>query len=210
MLWCVHAALALSLVAAPGGRCASTAACLQAIEAAQRDTRTLTADFVQVKHVSLLDEPLVSTGRFTFKRPDKILLKIEKPQPATVLINGSKVEIPGVPASERQAVAMAPIATMLAQLGAIFSGSTQSLQEGFETTARPADQDASTILVTLVPRRPAWKQLFHKIDLSFGGPQLMVQQIGLEDSFGDHLEITMHNVQRNIELPDSMFSISEG
>src|SRR3989442_114899 len=82
----------LSIVLAARGAayaaCTSTDSCLQVIEAAQRDTRTMSADFVQLKHVSLLNEPLESTGHLVFKRPDQILLKIDTPQPATIVVSG--------------------------------------------------------------------------------------------------------------------------
>ena len=133
--------------------CTSTADCLQAIEQAQQNTRTVVAEFVQVKHVSLLDEPLVSRGRFAFKRPDRVRLSIATPQPATVVINGRDVHIPGITERDRAAFAMTPMAALFTQLGAIFAGSMQTLQESFQVSARAAD---SGIEMRLQPRQAAW------------------------------------------------------
>lgn len=174
--------------------CASTESCLQAIETAQRATHRISAEFVQVKHLSLLDEPLTSTGRFTFIRPDHITLQIEQPQAATIIIDGQHVQIPDLPERERPAVAMAPIAAMFTQLGAIFSGSTQALRDGFDVTAMQHD---AAIDVHLVPRAESWKRLFRVIDIRFAEPDLVAQTITLEDGFGDRLEITLRNVQRD-------------
>jgi len=184
--------------------CQSTAACLQAIATAQQGTRTVSAEFVQVKHVTLLDEPLVSTGHFLFKRPDRIVLQVETPLAATVVIKGRDVHIPNLPERDRQAMAMAPVATMFTQLGAIFTGSVQGLEDGFEVTARP---DNTGIDVTLRPRQAAWQRMYRSIELRFAGPDLTTQQIRLEDALGDHLEITMRNVQRNIDVPDTLFDV---
>lgn len=184
--------------------CASTEACLQAIATAQQGTRTVSAEFVQVKHVTLLDEPLVSSGHFLFKRPDRILLQIETPLAATVVIKGRDVHIPNLPERDRQAMAMAPVATMFTQLGAIFTGAVEGLQDSFEVTARPDD---TGIAVTLRPRRPDWQRMYRSIELRFAGPELSTQQIRLEDALGDHLDITMRNVRRNVELPDTMFDV---
>src|SRR5262245_636016 len=96
--------------------CMSTEDCLRVIEQAQHGTQTVSAEFVQVKHVTLLDEPLVSTGRFVFKRPDRVLLRVETPQAATVAINGRDVRIPNLPERDRQALAMTPVAAMFTQL----------------------------------------------------------------------------------------------
>jgi outer membrane lipoprotein-sorting protein len=196
----VGAVWGLLLIARPvvaAAPCTSTETCLHAIEAAQRATRSITADFVQVKHLSLLDEPLTSTGHFSFTRPDHVELQIQQPQPATIIINGQDVQIPNLPERDRQAVAMAPIAAMFTQLGAIFTGSTQTLQAGFEVTAQSADQGDGSIHVHLVPRVDSWKRMFRAIDIRFGGTELVAQEIRIEDGFGDRLEITLQNIRRN-------------
>jgi len=187
-------------------RCASTETCLQAIERAQLDTRTITAEFVQVKHLSLLDEPLVSSGRFVFKRPDRMVLNIEQPQRTSVVIKGQDVQIPNLPEHERQALGMAPIAAMFTQLGAIFTGSMSVLRQGFDVAAHEED---ATIRVYLVPRQAAWKQMFQTIDICFGGPDLLAQEVRLVDALGDSLEITLRSVQRNVDVPDSTFDLGK-
>ena len=198
-------AFAVVLLASPSrasAQCTSTETCLRAIEAAQQQTHTITADFVQVKHVSLLDEPLVSSGRFVFKRPDRIRLQIEQPQPAIVIINGSDVQIPNLPERDRQALAMAPTTALFTQLGAIFTGSTHALQDGFDVTAT---QDGAAIQVKLVPRLASWQRMFRTIEIRFAGADLMAEAIRLEDGFGDRLDITLRNVQRNTDVPDALF-----
>ena len=207
-LFCVLASLAVGLFSGQArgvARCASTEACLRLIQQAQQDTRTMAAEFVQVKHVSLLDEPLVSTGRVIFRRPDRMLLKIEQPQPLTVTIQGRDVQIPNLPERERQALGMAPMAAMFTQLNAIFTGSMQALEQEFEVVA--AEEDLA-IQVDLVPRQAAWKRMFRSIHLRFAGPELAAQKIRLDDALGDSLEITLRDVQRNIDIPDSMFDLA--
>lgn len=197
--------VAFPLLSETSAQCTSTETCLRAIATAQRETRTLTADFVQTKHLSLLEEPLESRGRFLFKRPDRIRLEITQPQPATVIVSGHDVHIPNLPESDRQAIAMAPVAAMFTQLGAIFTGSTEQLRDAFEVTAAPAEQDRGAIEVKLLPRLAAWQQLFRTIEVRFGGEYLMVQEIRLADALGDRLEVTLHNAKRNSDLPDALF-----
>ena len=99
---------------------------------------------------------------------------------------------------------MAPVATMFTQLGAIFTGAVQGLQDSFEVNAH---SDDGGIAVKLRPRQAAWQRLYRSIELQFAGPELATQHIGLEDGLGDHLEITMRNVQRNVAIPDAMFDV---
>ncbi len=196
-------ALALARIGAAEAACDSTDACLKAIEAAQADTRTVSARFTQTKHLSLLDEPLVSTGRFVFKRPDRMRLEIDSPRPATILINGRDISIPGISERDKQHLAMTPMAAMFAELGAMFSGSAASLSRHFQVDATPVD---GAIEVTLTPTLPAWQRLFRTIQLRFAGPDLVISAMRLDDALGDRLDIVMSDVQRNQDVPDSTFA----
>src|SRR6185369_9494720 len=120
----------------------------QEIDAAQGNTQTLRARFTQTKHLALLDEPLVSTGRFAFKRPDRMRLEIESPRPATIVINGRQVSIPGLSEGDQKQLAMTPMTAMFTELGAMFGGSAAALQHHFQVSAKPVD---GAIEVTLVP-----------------------------------------------------------
>lgn len=202
----VALALLSAAIAAGVPPCGSTRECLAAIEAAQSGTRTISARFVQVKHVSLLDEPLTSRGRFFFRRPDRIRLEIEEPVRTAIVIDGAEIHIPDLPESERKAMSMAPMAAMFTQLGALFTGSTAALEDGFEVKATGAGDG---IDVVLLPRLESWRRLFRRIELRFAGAPLMTREVRLEDAFGDRLEVKMEDVERNPDLPETLFAAPE-
>jgi outer membrane lipoprotein-sorting protein len=197
----------LLLTRAPGAPCTSTASCLAEVERAQRDTRALTADFTQVKHLSLLGEPLVSRGRLSFRRPDRMRLEIAEPVQATVVVNGRDVRLPGLSEQDAQALATAPVGAIFSQLGALFVGDTASLHEGFEVVAAPAGEG---VTVTLVPRLESWRRIFQRLELRFEGAEMLVREIRIEDALGDRLEITLEHVQRNVDLPEALFEPPPG
>ncbi len=189
--------------AAAGAPCASTDACLDVLRTAQASTTTIDARFVQTKHVSLLDEPLVSTGRFRFRRPDHVRLDIEAPHPSTILIAGRAVTIPGLPATEQHALAGSPMAAMFTELGALFAGTIERAPAHFTVAARG---EGDAIVVTLTPTVADYQRLFSTIELRFAGPQTMVQSMRLDDALGDRLDVELRDVRRNVELPDAMFA----
>jgi len=200
----VTAALVVALrSAAPATVCDSTATCLQALQAAQESTRTVDARFVQTKYLSLLDEPLVSTGRFRFRRPDHVRLDVETPQPTTILIAGRSVAIPGLTESERQAVAESPMAAMFTELGALFAGSLDRAPAHFAIEARGV---GDAVELTLTPTAPDYQRLFRAIGLRFAGPAMTVQSMRLDEALGDRLEVELRDVRRNVELPDVLFA----
>ena len=184
--------------------CDSTDSCLRAVEAAQKDTRSISARFTQTKHLSLLDEPLVSAGRFVFQSPDHMRLEIESPRRATILIKGRDISIPGIAESDKQQLSMTPMAAMFSELGAMFSGSPAQLRQHFQVTAVPVDNG---IEVTLTPTVPEWQKLFRTIRLRFAGPDLLMSTMHLDDALGDQLDIVMSDVQRNQTLPADAFDL---
>lgn len=202
-------ALVVSLAAsiAAAATCNTTAECLAEIEKAQRQTKSMTASFVQVKHLELLDEPLTSRGVISFRRPDRMRLEIVDPIATTVLIKGREIHIPGLSEKDKQAMAMAPASAMFMQLGAVFTGDTASLNEGFEVEARPTAADG--IEVTLVPKVEAWRKVFRRMQIEFAGADRSARQIRLDDALGDRLEVSLENVKLNPDLPDSLFESGE-
>jgi len=184
------------------GRCTSTLTCLRALEQAQRETRTISARFVQTKRLGLLDEDLVSTGSFVFKQPDHVLWKVEEPQPMAVLITGQDVRIPGLTEQDRRAMAMGPIPAMFRQLGGILAGSVETVKQDFDMTAH---EEGKSIRVKMVPREPQARRVFRELHISFSGEHLLVQEIRLENALGDSLDISFSEVRRNGDIPDSTF-----
>jgi len=198
-------ALGALLFAAPAAAapCDTSDACLEVLAAAQTATRTVDARFVQTKHVSLLDAPLISTGRFRFRRPDHVRLDVESPQPTTILIAGRTVTIPGLAASEQQALAGSPMTTMFTELGALFAGQLDRAPAHFAVMARGS---GDAIDVTLTPTAPDFQRLFRSIALRFAGPQTVIQSMRLDDALGDRLDVELRDVRTNVELPDAVFA----
>lgn len=191
------------LLAAPArAACWSTGECLRRIEAAQLELQSLRARFVQTKRLSLLDEPLESTGWFLFKRPDRVRWETETPERMTVVISGRQVYVPNLPENEWQALATVPFTTMLSRLGALFTGELKALEQSFEITAGDGD---SAIRVQLVPRDEAWQQSLRRIDLTFAGPEVIISSIRLQNALGDSVEVRLEEVVRNVDVPDSLF-----
>lgn len=197
------AALLLLAVPAAATPCATSEACLRALAAAQAETRTLDARFTQTKHVALLDAPLVSTGRFRFRAPDHVRLDVEAPQPATILIAGRAVHIPGLPAGEQRALAASPMAALFTELGALMAGDLAAPPPGLRVAAQGV---ADGIAVTLTPTTTDGRRVFETMTLRFAGTPPAIRTLRLDDALGDHLEVELRDVQRNVELPDAVFA----
>jgi len=60
---------------------------IKRVQAQQKNTKTIEADFRQEKILALLAKPEVSSGRFVFSKPDKVLWMYDAPKRVEMLIS---------------------------------------------------------------------------------------------------------------------------
>jgi hypothetical protein len=207
MRWLIGLATALLATGAPRAwaACDDTDACLRAVERSQRSTRALSARFRQTKHLSLLAEPLVSTGRFAFRQPDQILWQLDEPR-LTVRIDRQGIHLPDLPDAAAEVAAVTPFSNVLRELSGVFTGSLSAVRTSFEVRA---EGDATAIRVHLVPRSAQWQRMVRSIDVSFAQPDLVVQAMRLDESLGDHLEIVFSDIHRNDTVAEAAIGAGE-
>jgi outer membrane lipoprotein-sorting protein len=197
--------LLLALASDACAACATTAECVTAIQSAYRDLATFSAKVTQTKRLSLLDEPLVSTGRLAFKKPDRLLLEMDSPRPLKVVVNGTRIWIPGLDAEAQKALASAPT-VMLNRLQAIFAGDLAALEQSFDVRA---SEDDAGIAVALQARDERMFNTVQTMDLRFARPDLLLHEIRIRNALGDTLDIVLGDIQKNPVLPESSFAIDD-
>lgn len=173
--------------------CTSPRACLEQIAAAQRRVRSVSARFVQTKHVSLLAEPIETTGQFVFRHPDNIVWKVDEP-PFEINLQGGKLQLPpGEEASLR--ATMPSMSGMFAGMSAMFTGDAEKVLSAFDVDAR---HDGNDIVIDLKPKGGGERRIIAALRLKFGEPSLELREIHIEEAVGDSLDIVFHDTQRTL------------
>ena len=62
------------------------------IAAGASTVQTLSSDFSQERHLSMLKEPLISSGKFAYEKPDRLYWEILKPSPLGFVVQGDKAK----------------------------------------------------------------------------------------------------------------------
>jgi outer membrane lipoprotein-sorting protein len=175
--------------AIPAAGCGSPQQCFARMAEAQRGVARIRAGFRQTKHVALLAEPLVSTGRFSFERPDHVRWEMVTPEPLVVEISGSSLRAgpPGAVAD----VDAGPAVGLFRDLGGLFSGaSAYAGEERF--TLGPGDSGPWSFVLT--PRDPSVARVIRAIDIELdpatGGPR----RVAITERGGDRTEIELLDV----------------
>jgi outer membrane lipoprotein-sorting protein len=157
--------------------------------AAQRDVATIGARFRQTKYVAMLEEPLVSEGRFTFQRPDQVRWEMITPELLVVDISGS--ELRAGPPGEVAKVDAGPAVALFRDLAGIFTGAGDYAGNQRFTLGPGASGGDSFILT---PRDPSVGRVIASIEIELdpgsGGPRRVV----IAEAGGDRTEITLFDV----------------
>ncbi|MDZ7699017.1 MAG: outer membrane lipoprotein carrier protein LolA [Deltaproteobacteria bacterium] len=179
---------------------------LAEFKAAAQKIHTLSADFIQEKHLKILSTPLLSHGVFYYEAPDHLRWEYLKPVKSLLLMNGSRVsryiwtedgfvENSGLGVSGMQGV-----------FGEIHSwmkgdfGHDPAFQVVFEEPGR----------ILLVPREKALHRLISKIVLLLSDQPGVIQSVTVYEGEDAFTRIVFKHIKVNAPLAASAFDVPNG
>jgi outer membrane lipoprotein carrier protein len=197
--------VALLLCATPAAAAAPDQALLDRIDAAAKQTRTLSAEFTQKNRMKLFRKELQQKGRLFFQAPRQIRWEYTAPDPSVLLLDGQTATL-RAPGSEAQVFDLDKDATLRAVFDQLLTfvggGSISAAQAAY---ALEAEGDTKHPRLVLVPRPDgAVAKAFARIELSFD-EQTQVRAIRLIEKNGDEKNIAFTKIERNRALPATAF-----
>lgn len=178
---------------------------LAELNSAASAMRTMQCDFVQTKYLSLLSDKMVSEGRMSYQRPDKLRWEYVKPYSYLSVFNGTKVYVGN---EQRRDVIDTNSNKIFKEVARIMmntvTGKALSSPADFTTTV---SETPSAWEVTLVPRKKELRGMFTKIELTFDRSKRMISEIKLYEKNGDHTDISLRNIIVDKAVDESLFTI---
>ncbi len=197
MLICASAAFAQS---------AADAKVIQQINAVASKMRTMQCDFVQTKHIKMLNDKMVSHGKMYYQQSDKLRWEYTSPYTYTFVLNGSKVLLSK---GKRNDVINVNQSKFFKEIARIMMnsvvGKCLSDKKDFRTSIATTN---SEWIATLVPQRKEMKQMFQRIVLHFNKSRKMVSTVELVEKKGDRTVIQLTNVKTNSSINARVFSVN--
>ena len=197
MLVCASAAFAQS---------AADAKVIQQINAVASRMRTMQCDFVQTKHMKMLNDKMVSRGKMYYQQSDKLRWEYTSPYTYTFVLNGSRVLLSK---GKRNDVINVNQSKFFKEIARIMMnsvvGKCLSDKKDFRTSIATTN---SEWIATLVPQRKEMKQMFQKIVLHFNKSRKMVSMVELVEKKGDRTVIQLTNVKTNSPINAKVFSVN--
>ena len=175
------------------------------INAAAAKLRTMQCDFVQTKHMRMLNDKMVSRGRMYYVQPNKLRWEYTSPYTYTFVLNNSQVMMSR---GKKNQVIDVNQSKVFKEITRIMMNSVvgKCLNDGkdFKTTIAGTSTEW---IATLVPLKKNMKQMFQTIKIHFNKRRSMVSVVALLEKNGDRTVIELRNVRSNQSINGNLFTI---
>ncbi|HXU00140.1 MAG TPA: outer membrane lipoprotein carrier protein LolA [Polyangia bacterium] len=157
----------------------------------------LYARFREEKHITLLQQPLVSEGSLYFTPPARFARWTEKPIKSTMIIDGNQLQFGSADGQESMNLGTNPVARLFADAFVmLLSGNRAGLEKIFkmQLSPKPGGSTGEWKLV-LTPRVAPMDKLIK--DLELRGRGLNLNELDVRESSGDWTRTSFSDVDLN-------------
>lgn len=182
------AALAVMLALSPTGPAWAAEWGVADLMASLAEVRSDKARFVEKGFVSLLKEPVESSGTLSYERPDKVEKRTEKPRPESLRVEGDKLTLTQADGTVRSVSlsSMPEIEAYVESIRATLAGDLPALRH-FYNVALEGVRDGWTLQLT--PLGPDVREMVRLIVIS--GHQNRIGEVAIYQADGDRSVMTI-------------------
>ena len=184
---------------------ANTDAFRQEFAKASQATNSIQCDFVQDKNLSMLSDKIVSTGKFWFKRENKVRMEYQKPTYYLLVINGNMIKTKD---SQKENKVSSKSNKMFEQVNKMMIDCVQGTILSNSSFTAHVYENTSSYLVELLPVTKSLQGIFKSINLVIDKKDYSASKMEMWEQSGDNTIITFTHKQMNINIPDDVFSIN--
>lgn len=165
---------------------------------------TIKSDFVQEKHLSFMDDSIVSKGIFRYKKENKIRLEYKNPFNYLMVLNNGKIYIKeGSKTSKfdtRSNKMFKQINDMLMNtMNGNLLKSNEYLIAYFES--------GTEYMIELTPKDKSVQEMIQKLKIYIDKKRMSVDKVRIMEKSGDYTLMSFVNVQQNSEVKDEEFVV---
>ncbi len=165
---------------------------------------TITSEFQQEKQLIALTETIHSSGKFWFRRENKVRINYEKPFVYQMVINGDRISIRD---DEKVNQMNVKSSKLFQQVNRIMLDCVRgSVLDSRDFTATVFENDTQYKIV-LNPQGKALRDFFQSINLIIDKKTYSVATIEMNEAGGDKTVMTFTNKVLNTPVDDAVFSM---
>ena len=166
--------------------------------------QSITSDFVQQKELLALTETITSSGKFWFKRSNRVRIDYTKPFTYRMVMNGDKMLVKD---DQKESRINVKSNKLFQQVNKIMIDCVQgTILDSKDFTTRVFEND-KTYLLEIKPVSKTLKEFFQTIVLSVEKKDYSVKSIDMNEPSGDKTTITFSNKVLNAQVADEVFAL---
>ena len=175
---------------------------VQSSEQAPVLLQSIQADFTQEKHLKILSQPIISTGRFTFQRPQSLRWEYISPIRSILLMHGGEVK----KIVERDGRLVEDQGMQFGSMQVVLTEISNWLDGRFteNNMFQVARSSAQTILLT--PKNQDLAGVISRIELTLADQQGNLDSITIFEGPDSYTKMRFSNRVLNRDVPISVFT----
>jgi outer membrane lipoprotein-sorting protein len=166
--------------------------------------QTIASDFIQEKNMKMLQNKVISRGKFYFKQAGKIRIEYTSPFEYILVMNGGNITIKDD--GKVNKINTRNSSTMQSVNQVMLDWMSGTVFENKDFSVR-AYISADQYLMVLTPLDAAMKKMFSGIKIYMEKDRLTVSRLVMVQSNGDNTTMKFNHTKINSSLPDALFFI---
>lgn len=178
---------------------------IEQISAASAKITTLECDFVQTKHLKILDNRLVSRGKMYYSQPDKLRWEYVTPYSYIFIMNQNQILLKNSTRADVIDVNQNKIFKDISRL--MMNSIMGDMLKDNTTFEISMASTKGGYTATLIPIKREMKQMWTKLVLLFDAESLGVKRMEMHEKSGDCTIIELENVKINRAINSTIFNL---
>jgi outer membrane lipoprotein-sorting protein len=167
-------------------------------------TESIQADFIQEKTLTMLSEKIVSSGKFCFRKKDRLRMEYVQPYPYLLILNGGKIYVRDGQKESKISAGSNPVFQQVNRI--LIDCVSGNMLDNPEFQYR-IFENAGSWLIEFKPMASNLKEHYKNINIVLDKKDFTASAIGIYDATGDKTIMRFQNKQLNAQIPDSQFNI---
>ena len=161
--------------------------------------KTMQCDFVQTKHLKMLNNDFVSHGKMYYQQSNKLRWEYTSPYSYTFILNNDQVLL-----KNKQRNDLIDVREIVRIMMSSVVGNCLADDKNYKVSIATIGNEW---VATLLPQRKDMKQMFQKLVLHFHAKKSVVNTVELYDKNGEKTIIELKNIRINETIHPHMFVI---
>lgn len=173
-------------------------------DAASKKLTSINSDFIQEKHLSMMEADIKSNGKFKYKKENKVRLEYTSPFQYLMVLNNGKMYIKdGNKVNKFDTNSN----KMFRQINDMMVSTLRGDVLHSKNYAVKYFENESHYLLELNPQEKTIKEMMQTIKIQIDKKKLFVTTIQMMELSGDYTKMIFQNITQNAALNDSEFMV---